>query len=176
MKSVHLLEHKNDKTLQLKDFIYELNKKQIHTTSFSYCHDELDLIPSLNLKENLTLNQSPFKQNSIQAPTYFSLQGRESFKNFSKYIYDYSLLPEQADNQSQKVVTLLRCITSAKKYLFFNSPEKNLSHLSLIALKKLMFEVKNHHEIFIASNEVNFWSDLLPEHSRNSFSDYHQAS
>lgn len=152
---------------QLKNFIHFLNffgiKKPIR---FAYIEEEGSLLNNLSLRENIYLDSIP---SSVSAAKGFSLEeelsktGNEALLELFSKITLLDELPQNVDEQSRKLTSLIKGLLKESDFLFLESPEKNLHFENLNLFKKaLEFQTSTQGQtILIASPDELTWESFI---------------
>ncbi len=153
-------------TNPVKNFLHFLKIREINENiKFSYAQDEASLHERINIKENILIDSPPqtfinlknknFDNHIKKIPNHFLVK-------LLKRVFPLERLPHQLNEEERKMAVLVKCLLSPSKYLFLDSPEKNLSTGNLAIFKQsLIYEsYYSNKTILITSSNHEAWLDM----------------
>lgn len=155
--------HDQPQTAKVNEFVAFLKYFQIPSPyKFTTISGELNLISDLSLKENILMN---FNSDSLTSSKNHQFDEIiHQIKNpyiapLLQYFHEGDLKPHEASKEAIKCAQLLRALLSDSKFIFMESPEKDLSYqLFTIFLKALKHHCKDKVvNVFISSPNPELW-------------------
>ena len=149
----------------LRNFINFLISKNIkYPIHFSHAESEgQSLLKNLSLKENIYLERPQgFKINKETCmKTFLKANGNEYLIDLFESVTLWDEFPDNVDNQTRKLVVLLKALLLPSTYLFLESPEKHLDKKNFNLFAKALEYRRWSQEtiIFISSPLNRYWEN-----------------
>ena len=152
---------------QLKDFtnfIYSTDVRR--PIKFSFVDGEGQLINKLTLKENIFLESIPTslaQSKEFQLETYLKKTRNINLIRLFKKVSLLDVYPDKIDDQTRKIVALIKGLLQEADYLFLEHPEKHLSSTNLdLFIKAMEYQNKTLPQIIvIGSANAGMWTPFI---------------
>lgn len=151
----------------LKQFLSFLKMQSIPSPPrFAYVDPEGSLLPSLSLKENISLDSIP---STISSTAQFTLEdylerlGNKHLVQLYQFIELTDDNPYQVDSRTRKIAALVKGLLQKTDFLFLENPEKYLSKDVLQVFKAAMLTQLNNHKqtLLINAQTQEEWTPIV---------------
>ncbi len=153
----------------LKRFLTYLKVKKVPgPIRFAFIDEKGPLIPTLSLRDNISLESIPSTVSSDKEFTledYLERRGNHALTRLYKNIKLVEDFPSVVDSQTLKIASLIKGLLQDGQYLFLENPERFLDKENLqLFIEALVHQLKERKQtLLLKSSTPSVWSPYITQ-------------